>query len=90
MLFSDSPITPPSPAEREQRADSGGGVVGVREAEPKPDKISRHVFHVHLGYALFPKILDTFIISIVFKPATVPRNDNLHEMLAAFAVFRGH
>ena len=48
-LSMSPPITPPSaapsPAEREQRADSGGGVVGVGEAEGVAREITNHELH---------------------------------------------
>ena len=39
---------PPSPAKREQRADSGGGVVGVRKTEPVPYDITDDEIHYAL------------------------------------------
>jgi hypothetical protein len=39
------PSTAPSPAEWEKRAYRGGGMVGIREAESLPDKITNDEIH---------------------------------------------
>ena len=43
-----TPSTAPSPTEREQRADRGCGVVGVRKAESQSDNILNNKFHYTL------------------------------------------
>ena len=42
------PSAAPSPAEREQRADRGGSVIGVREAEGVANHLAGHVFQLKL------------------------------------------